>query len=326
MLAFKHDHVVSYVIRNPSLSLPSTNDGLDAQIFQEATEILLLDLHDAVLEAIDPDSRVGLLGNFLKGIPESVLPVPISCIVVNIVIAIILVIVFLLLFALFLAVIVFPLLSLLPLPILLGNLCCFRLCFFFQSRLSPFSSFEIDHPAPAPSTDHYVYAPSVIETGQDKGSAPASFSYLSALIALLFGNRFADPKGEFSQSRWMSEHLNIGAFFDDGHAESAQMADLTLFDKGGASAEDGSVEMLSCGKCVFECLDAMFQVRIPHKKSISDMLLTSQEHRMPPRTVAPTLRPLLCLPHPPALSAHPFRGPNSSTCRRLLRQIFQPRE
>ena len=49
------------------------------------------------------------------------------------------------------------------------------------------------------------------------------------------------------------------------------MTDLTLFDKGGASAEDGSVEMLSCGKCVFECLDAMFQVKILHKKSISDL-------------------------------------------------------
>ena len=48
------------------------------------------------------------------------------------------------------------------------------------------------------------------------------------------------------------------------------MADLTLFDKGGAGAEDGSVEMLGCWKCVFECLDAMFQVKTLHEGNISD--------------------------------------------------------
>lgn len=40
------------------------------------------------------------------------------------------------------------------------------------------------------------------------------------------------------------------------------MANLALFDEGGAGAEDGFMEMLGSGKCVFECFDAVLQVRI----------------------------------------------------------------
>ena len=40
------------------------------------------------------------------------------------------------------------------------------------------------------------------------------------------------------------------------------MANLALFDKGGASAKNGLMEMLGSGKCVLECFDAVSQVRI----------------------------------------------------------------
>ncbi len=60
----------------------------------------------------------------------------------------------------------------------------------------------------------------------------------------------------------MSEHLDIGAFFDDSHSKSAQMADLALFDKGDTGAEDSFMEMLGSGECMFECFDAVFHIRI----------------------------------------------------------------
>ena len=47
------------------------------------------------------------------------------------------------------------------------------------------------------------------------------------------------------------------------------MANLALFDEGGAGAEDSFMEMLGSGKCVFECFDAMPRVRIIRKQSIS---------------------------------------------------------
>lgn len=40
------------------------------------------------------------------------------------------------------------------------------------------------------------------------------------------------------------------------------MANLTLFDERGTGAQDSLMEMLGSGKCVFECFDAMSQVRV----------------------------------------------------------------
>jgi len=53
------------------------------------------------------------------------------------------------------------------------------------------------------------------------------------------------------------EEQDVGAFFDDGHAEGAEMADLALGEEGGSRAEDGAVEVLGEGEGVFEAFDAV---------------------------------------------------------------------
>ena len=53
----------------------------------------------------------------------------------------------------------------------------------------------------------------------------------------------------------MREESDVGAFFDDRHAEGAEVADLALFDEGGAGAKDGAVEVLGCGEGELECVD-----------------------------------------------------------------------
>jgi hypothetical protein len=54
----------------------------------------------------------------------------------------------------------------------------------------------------------------------------------------------------------VGEERDVGAFFDDGHAEGAEVADLPLGEEGGAGAEDGAVEVLGEGKGVLEGFDA----------------------------------------------------------------------
>ena len=67
----------------------------------------------------------------------------------------------------------------------------------------------------------------------------------------------------------MGEHLDIRAFFDDSHSEGAKVANLSLFDEGGTCAQDGLVEMLGSGKSVLERFDALIQVSLILKQSMS---------------------------------------------------------
>lgn len=54
----------------------------------------------------------------------------------------------------------------------------------------------------------------------------------------------------------MGEERDVGAVFDDTHAESAEVFDLFLVDEGGAGAVDGSVEELGGWEAGFEAVDA----------------------------------------------------------------------
>ena len=108
----------------------------------------------------------------------------------------------------------------------------------------------------------------------------------------------------------MSEELYVGTFFDDGHAEGAEVADLVFGEEGGAGAEDGAVEVLGCGEGGEELVDTGgISINHPfsrHMKGESKEITFPKHHR-PPKTSPPKPGSPTCRPRPqaPPLSPRP---------------------
>src|SRR5689334_3191146 len=64
------------IASQPPTRTHSPNNRLHAQALQEPAQILLLDLHHAVLKAVDPHPRTRLAHHILKRRTEPIQPIP----------------------------------------------------------------------------------------------------------------------------------------------------------------------------------------------------------------------------------------------------------
>jgi hypothetical protein len=233
------------------------DNSLHTQPFQKPTQVLFPYLNHTRLETIHPDARACFAYDFLERIAEPI-PAVIRMRIVVIVVIRLRIRVF------FLCILVFEfivlksrsshaLLPIFPLLLFFHDLGLSLRIFGFRLRISLHHAFfRALTCSTATETHDDVEAATFVETRHDELGAP-----VLAFGAVEFDNGFGDPEGEFGEGAGVCEEGDVGAFFDHGHAEGAEMADLFLLDELGAGAEDGAVEMLCGGDVGCEEVDGV---------------------------------------------------------------------